>query len=309
MIRLYRNIILFFLPILILVVFLPVNERSKFLGLKDDCFNHGIWIHDRIYTNNKPIDIAFFGTSKTINGINDKLIEEQLSEFKINVLNLGYCRLGRNFSFSILKKMVENKYPTQLIIEIREDENRYSHPNFPYIASTNEVIFAYPFFNRDLLSDMVTHFSYKIELTQDLLYDKIPEVPVNQKFFGYACSPDTASIEFLNNIAGDRQQPKPVMKKMGRDFYMQFSRAYLEKIYNLSSRENIEVTFLYIPSYGSPNMEPKELETYKQYGEILYLPKEIFENPDNWYDEDHLNQAGAEKLSLWISEQLATIYK
>jgi hypothetical protein len=305
MIRLYRNIILFLLPILILIIFLPVNERSKFLGLKDDCFNHGIWIHDRIYENEKPVDIAFFGTSKTINGINDEWIEKQLSDKKVNVVNLGYCRLGRNFSFTLFKKMLKNKQPKHLIIEVREDENRYGHPIFPYICNTSEVLFAPPFFNRDIVSDMFIHFSYKIELTQDYLYNEIPQAAVSDEPFGFSCSPDTASREELYHVKVISHHPKSALTNLARNFHMQLSRTYLKKIHAICAKDNIEISFLYIPSYGAPYEKPLELESYELYGNVFFPPERIFENPDNWFDEDHFNQAGAEKLSKWIATKLS----
>jgi len=44
--------------------------------------------------------------------------------------------------------------------------------------------------------------------------------------------------------------------------------------------------------------------TYRKYGEVLIPPHEIFEDPDNWFDENHLNRAGASKLSAWVSGQI-----
>jgi len=302
--KLYKNIILFLLPVLILVILLPVNERSKFIGLKDDCFNHGIWIHDRIFKNKKPVDIAFFGSSKTINSINDELIEKELSTANANIVNFGYCRLGRNFSLLLIKKVLKNKQPKQLIIEVREDEDRYSHPIFPYIASTKEVLLANPFFNRDILSDIYTHLSYKIELTQDYLYQEDTNTPFSSEQFGFASSPDTASIEYLQNIKTNKNKSRPELKEFERDFHIQFSRTYLKRIHRICSSENIKITFLYIPSFGSHFKIPKEVETYKKYGRVLFPPEEIFKDPSNWHDEDHFNQSGAEKLSLWVAKEI-----
>ena len=54
--RLLRNIILFCVPLLVVLIILPVDKRSKYQGLEDDCFNHGIWIYDRVF-NNKMHDV------------------------------------------------------------------------------------------------------------------------------------------------------------------------------------------------------------------------------------------------------------
>ena len=112
--RLYKHIILFFLPVLLLIIIVPVNKRQKYLGLENDCFNHAIWIYDRLYKNSKPVDIAFLGSSHTINGINDKLIEEELKRYNMTAANFGYCRLGRNLSYVLLKEIIKTKKPRYL---------------------------------------------------------------------------------------------------------------------------------------------------------------------------------------------------
>jgi hypothetical protein len=37
---------------------------------------------------------------------------------------------------------------------------------------------------------------------------------------------------------------------------------------------------------------------------VLLPPKNIYENQENWYDDNHLNQTGAKELSLWLAEQI-----
>jgi hypothetical protein len=40
-----------------------------------------------------------------------------------------------------------------------------------------------------------------------------------------------------------------------------------------------------------------------KYGKTIIPPHYIFSNKDLWYDENHLNEAGAEKLTEWLSLQ------
>lgn len=300
--KLLRNIIFFFIPVLVVIAILPVNKRLKYHGLKDDCFNHGIWIYDRLFNNENPIDIAFVGSSHTINGINDKLINENI-EYG-NVVNLGYCRLGRNLSYILLKELIAQKQIKNLILEVREDEDRYSHPIFPYVANSSDVLLPNPFFNRDIVADIWTHLSYKTEIFQDFIYKQEKDVPIMTNDFGFASSKDTATIVHLDAMALKRSIPKPPLTKLERNFHMSFARKYLLKISKLCNKNNIQITFLYLPSYGSPYEKPKEFETYSKYGEILLVPKNILENKNNWHDEGHLNQTGAKELSLWLSDQI-----
>lgn len=303
--KLIINTLLFLIPIVIFIIVLPIDKRLKYQGLKDDCFNHGIWIYDRIYNNDKPIDIAFMGSSHTVNGIDDKLISEniQLGE----AVNLGYCRLGRNLSYVLLKDLIAEKKIKHLILEVLEDEDRYSHPIFPYISSTYDVLLPTPFFNRDIISDLWTHFVYKTEILQDIIYQQEQRVPFRSEEYGFTTSTDTASVEYLDAIALERSKTEPPMSKFERDFHMNFARTYLSKIYNICKGNNIQITFLYIPAYGSLIDKPKEFETYSKYGKVLIAPKQILNNKNNWYDKGHLNQAGARALSLWLIDQMNDI--
>lgn len=300
--KLIINTLLFLIPIVIFIIVLPNDKRLKYQGLEDDCFNHGIWIYDRIYNNDKPIDIAFMGSSHTLNGIDDSLISEniQLGE----AVNLGYCRLGRNLSYVFLKDLIAEKQIKHLVLEVLEDEDRYSHPIFPYLASTHDVLFPPPFFNRDILSDLWTHFVYKTEILQDIIYKQEQSKPIRTVEYGFTTSQDTASVEYLDSIMQKRSKPEPLMSKFERDFHMNFARKYLSKINQICNKNNIQITFLYIPAYGSHLVKPKEIETYSKYGKVLIAPRQIFDDKNNWYDKGHLNHSGAKALSLWLINQI-----
>lgn len=300
--KLIKNIFIFLLPVLVIIVLMPVNNRFKYQELKDDCFNHGIWIYDRIYNNEKPVEVAFLGSSHTVNGINDQVISENIDCGE--AVNLGYCRLGRNLSYVLLKELILKKNIKHLILEVNEDEDRYSHPIFPYIASSRDVMLPNPFFNRDIVFDIWTHLAYKIEILQDVVFQHEKEVYIRTNDYGFASSKDTASSALLDEIKIKRSVPRKPLTKMERDFHLNFARVYLKRINKLCDEHNIQITFLYLPSYGSPHANPKEYENYIQYGEILIPPKHILEKQTNWHDENHLNQTGANELSLWLSDKI-----
>jgi len=299
--RLIRNAVFIVLSIVLIILLFPIKKRMLFQELTEDCSNHGIWIYDRIFVNTKPIDIAFLGSSHTLNGINDKLIEEKL---KINVANLGYCRFGENLIYVILKEIIKTKNLKTVIIEVREDEDRYSHPIFPYIAETRDVFLANPLFNKDILSDYYSHLYFRLEVIKNSIFNNLENTKYNMDDFGSGTSPDTASIEFLKGIKEKRSIKEPELSKFERNFYMKFPRKYLEKIFEICKVKNIRILFIYLPSYESNIEIPKEYDTYIKYGKVLIPPKEIFNKTSNWYDENHLNQAGANELSNWIANEL-----
>ncbi|MCF8368580.1 MAG: hypothetical protein K9G76_06020 [Bacteroidales bacterium] len=302
--KLLINIVLFILPIWIVVLLLPVNKRLLYLGLENDCSNHAKWIYDRLNNNTKPIDILFLGTSQTLNSINEKIIERELNPKVLHIANMGYCRPGRDLAYVLLKETLLTKNPKVVFIEVREDEGRYSHPIFPYLAKTSDVLMANKFFNRDYFTDVWTHFIYKLDIFQDQLYQSYDFVPINTQDFGHGTTSDTASLSYLEEIKTKRSIPGPQLSDIERNFYMRFSRHYLYKIDKFCRQHNIKLFFLYLPSYGIQTKIPNEYNTYVDYGEVIIPPFEIFNDPFNWYDEDHLNYSGSEKLSHWIAREI-----
>jgi hypothetical protein len=303
--KVFLKTALILLPVILVFIAFPVDPRNRYIGLKEDCFNHGIWIYDRMHLNPKPVDVAFIGSSHTVNGINDKMIEENLSPYKLAVANFGYCRLGRNLSYTLIKELIKTKHPKAILVEVLEDEDRYSHPIFPYIAESRDVFAPALLYNRDILADMKETILYKLALIQKRFSSKSDDIPVSSEPFGFASSPDTATAQFLSEIAQKRSRQYAQMPAYERNFYMKYPRSYLQKIGKLCSANEIKLFFLYLPGYGPHPSLPKENETYTRYGEVLIPPDSIISDIYYWKDEDHCNQAGAASLSGWLAGEIA----
>lgn len=299
--KLYLHIFLLLLPLLLLILFIPIDKRMRFQNMENDCFNHGIWIYDRIFNNSTPIDIAFFGSSHTINAVNDILIEENKNG--LHVVNLGYCRLGMNLNFVLIKNLLEAKRVKQIILEVREDEDRYSHPVFPQLADEEDVFLSCPFYNRNILSDDYTALVFKIQLLQQKLFQQKINSEIRTDTFGYAGTDIVADEKDLDSAIQKRTNAIP-LSEFERNFFMQFPRAYLKMIHQLCQENQVQLKFLYLPAYGTTPTKPKENNTYSQYGEVLIPPDSIFLNKNNWQDKDHLNEKGANEISEWLSQNI-----
>lgn len=298
--QLYQKLSLFLLPLLLALVFIPVDKRLKYEGLRNDCFNHGIWIHDRIFENEKEIDIAFLGSSQSLNAVEDRLLEEVLGKY--SVANLAYCRLGRNLSYILLKELLRKKKPKTLILELRNTENKFPHPIFPLLAESKELILTNPLFYKGQFEDLYEHGAYKIGILQKMSLGSRKRAAIRKEDFGHSNSPDTADFAYLE------QRKERLLAKEVSDWNQrlddQFPKSYVEKMMEICQKNNIQVYFLFLPVYGLADKAPFEKEFYEAYGEILYPPKTLLNNPDFWHDDKHLNTAGSYKFSLWLGEIL-----
>lgn len=302
--RFVLHIVVFIIPLLLLIIIFPVNKRLLYRNLSDDCFDHGIVLYDRIYNNPKDINIAFLGSSQTVNGIDDQLIESKLNSEKLKVANFGYCRYGVNLYYLFINELIRNKNLKAIVIEVREDENKYSHPVFPYIANNSDVLCASVLYNRDYFSDCYHHFYYKLEVLHKQIFHELKNKEIRKDDFGFAPKTDTAKLSELIEIKKQRAIPGTELSLTQRNFFMKYPRSYLEKIHRQCLRNNIRIIFLYIPPYGTKVKFPKENHIYQKYGTVLIPPCSLFENTNYWYDVNHLNQAGAEVFSEWIAAEL-----
>jgi hypothetical protein len=305
------HILLFLVPLVIggFVFFsMPTNTKRAYHYLTDDCEGRGAWIYRRVFELKRPIDIAFLGSSHTINGINDTLINQQLmtdSLPPISVCNLGYCRLGRDLTYVMMKHIIQQKNTKTFIIEVLPDENPFSHPVFPFLADIKDVVNPQTIVNRsypnNLYNAAISRIMY---FRQDLFKDSLVYKYGLREEFGFSTNAFTADTNQLNQNKIRRIKNQGNSFTWTRRINLPLSRKWLANINTLAINNGVKIIFLYIPPYGSPEKTPIEMDTYLSYGEVWIAPDSIFTNKKNWYDQEHLNVAGAYSLSTWVANQL-----
>jgi hypothetical protein len=287
-----------------LLLLIPIPKKLHYQCLNQDCFNHAQWLYNRIYENPKKIDLVFLGSSHTINSINDSLIQQRLQHTNLNYTNLGYCRLGPDLYITLLNQILQKHSPKTLVLEVREDDNRYSHPVFAYLASGKDILQQPILFNRDYISNIYAHLKYKIEIIQNVIFKTLPKLEVPVTNFGFSSHTEIANPTDLEKYKNENKQNYQEQSSLARNFYMQFARTSLRKIAQICKQNKIKLIFLYMPSYGPVVNKPQESDTYKALGKLIQAPQSIFENKQNWYDVNHLNTKGANELSEWLATQI-----
>jgi len=308
--RFLKNILLFLLPILVGIIGLFQSDYERTFAyhfVKKDCFNQGDWIYDRLYDNPKPVDIAFIGTSHTINGVHDILIEKTLNEQRledtVDVLSVAYCRHGSNMHYLILKELLKNKKPKVLVLEVLEEIRTNSHPIFPYFAQREDFNLMIPF-HRDYLKDYYSATTLRIEQRKQEWFYEPEKRTFNPRLYGNLTFSDTLAAtelaEFkIRHLAKIEKNKNKFFKKTG----LSLPIFYLKKIKSLCDKNEVELRFLYLPAFGGINIEPTEMEVYQSLGTVLLPPKAILNNTDYWHDKEHLNTVGAEALGKWLAMQ------
>ena len=220
----------------------------------------------------------------------------------------GICRPGRNLHFVLLRDLLSQKPIKTLVLDVRKDEDRYSHPVFPNLAKSKDVIAPVLLFNRDIFSDLFAALITRFECHKRTVLGMNPaNYVVEDTPYGYGAGTRVAPKEEMETMLERRIKAENNLTALERDFYMRYPRTYIKKIATLCKEKNVELVFLYLKSYGVKEVKPLEMDFYQKFGEVWIPPVEVFEKPENWMDPDHLNINGATELAEWLAFKINSL--
>ncbi len=298
---------LFLLPFFIAVLVLwKVSYPRKFAYnyVEGSCFNRGQFVYDRLFESGRPIDIAFVGTSHTMNAINDSLIEREISNTGTSlryVANISYCWEGLNGQYVIIKDLVEQKSPKIIVLEVRENEKKINHEVFPYICDTHDAL-SQPYFSNaacliNLYKSSIARFDL---LNNGRKYLSVP--PDTTMHFGHITNNDIPKPETLENERVVQWMNFGLKGRLLDDHISDFSKFYFDRIVGLCKEKGIALYFLYLPGYGDILNEPLDAELYRNTGTLVIAPEEIRRDAGNWANTSHMNARGGNALSEWVGD-------
>ncbi|MEQ8325466.1 MAG: hypothetical protein RIC15_12635 [Vicingaceae bacterium] len=272
--------------------------------LNDGC--NITWIHDRIFENPRAIDIAFLGTSHTGCAVNDGYLDSLIGDE--NVVNLSYCQGGRNIQFTVLKDILLKHKPSAIYLEVRMEEDFTSHRDFGTVGYLNDVFHAPILANKKYPVDVYKAFLVRYMYFQDRLMGVLPEPPKQMRYIDYSNLPifksKAKSDELQAHLKKELDKKEKFKKSIARDWRLKLPRFYLDQIANLCKRHDVELRFLYIPSFGMASEVPFNQQFYIASGKLLIPPRKFFENPDLWMDTEHFNAHGSRLFSTWLATQI-----
>lgn len=288
-----------------LILGVPKNKKLSFDSLQQDYIKGG-WIYERLTTDRRPIDIAFIGTSHTEGNVHDELIQEELTEKlkkTVYIANLAIPQHGRNMHYVIAKELFKYKNPEYLVLEVKAYESRKSHHLFNRLADIEDIIipsFAINVFAfRDIFSAM------RWQLDQYLM--PISMTKVEYERFGFRNNDPGIELKEadLRKLVEKRNKIVDESYLGGRFNEIEFSlpRSYHRKIAALARKHGTKLIYLYLPYYNAPSM-PREVEYYRQFGDVWIPPSSILTNAGYWKDAGHLNTEGALALAPWLASRI-----
>jgi len=286
--------------LILLVLFIKPGNAFLFSNAKGDCSGRSVFMYNALYTDSSQIDAALFGSSKTMNGVNDSLMN---SFNNAHFLNLGYCRFGRNLDYFFINEFCKKHHPKKIILEVRETEGDNTHALSPFFLSVSSISEGVVSGRTEVFEDLYNKWLCNLKYLRTKLFHKEIKMDTLKIKHGFWYGNKETDIQALiikkNKDSIERITNQPTYSKMNSN-----SNYYFIKLKKLCSEKRIELYFLYLPSYGNLSKQPAQKKDYETFGKVLIPPDSIVCKSTNFSDYNHLNKQGADILSLWLKNAL-----
>lgn len=308
---------------LALLSMVPSDRYIQWQATRTEAFARLGWIYERIHFDPAPIDVAFIGTSHTMNGIDGEAVATAMGGCP-DITNLSIPSYGRNLHWLIARELLEHRTVGTLVVEVVENETRRSHPLFHAVARWRDIVQAPMLLNLRYLNDLALLPLDRLLLGVKTLLpaafglhrrfdpaqydgpdpDNTRMVRVhNQAFTGpRTTSEDPAA---LDRDAWEERADKRynMLPPALADLEYAVPLHYLRQIETLAASRHVPLVFLYLPSYGQ-DTTPHDPAPYA--GHPMLTVSDLLTPHAAWHDFAHLNAAGAAAVSARVGHLLAT---
>lgn len=297
-------IVLPFMAAAIASLWYPLPRRWAYNYAAKDC-RGAVWIQHRLYEDERPVDVAFIGSSRTFCAVDDEQLDSLLRPRQLQVANLALCRFGRDGQYAVLRDLLITKKPQWVVIEVTERESFSSHLSYPALAQPGEVVNPVSWLNRDYFKVAGNHLAVKHRYLQEQIFgtyqDTVPD-PQQGLFYhitGYEAIPGNKVAEYDTKKMPAGTPGGAVRKRA--DWEYATSKAWLKKMTDLCKQNHVKVAFLFLPNYTNAASSPAELEYYSTLAPVWMVPTAFTSSSGQWRDVDHLNCGGTELVTTWLS--------
>jgi hypothetical protein len=297
--------------------------RYKAVGTTD--YIKAGWIYERLHFDPTPVDVAFIGSSRTMQGINSTEVEKALNTAtgeKYHVVNLGLPKLGRDAPFLVGRMLAETKKPKIVLVEVDYLNIRNGTPIYPQLATFDDLLHA-PQPDMDFFYDLVSiPARHGRLLWQTLTSGKTTFDPASYRGAHWDDDYQTTGadgrtsqprLESMEKDQLHREAVQWVSQQQSKfrqydswawvEFY--YNERYEQRLLELLQRSGVKIVLLYLSAIGSAD-RPAHFERLSAYGEFWPIPPELTGDSTLWFNPTHMNYDGAQRFSAWLAGKLAT---
>ena len=126
-----------------LACLLPDNPYQRWQLSDSTVYDQLRWAYERIHYDDRPVDVAIFGPSRSLLGLSAERIGQQLSGDgePAQVANFSVVGAGRNIQWAIADELFKAKSPKVLVLAVEETPYGFGHSAFKLVAPASAVAF------------------------------------------------------------------------------------------------------------------------------------------------------------------------
>lgn len=303
--------------------FLPTDAYQRYLSLHSTDYIKGSWIYERLHFDPTPVDIAFIGSSRTMEGIDAAAIESDLARSGISdhVVNLAVPSLGLDVPYLLGRMLVQTKQPRIVFLETDYLVYRDVNPVFPLLATPQDVLQAPLLLNEQLLPNLLSVAARNLTLTWQRLIEGVPRFDLARyrgphwedvyQVTGHDFSQGHARLAQREKALLDAEAARwvgNVMRKSGQYddwawLELRYNETYQMRLIQLLRAAGVQVVLLSMPAIGTPE-PPFHADVLLGLGAFWPLPDLVSRDHTLWDNPTHMNYRGAELYSAWLAEQI-----
>ena len=308
-----------------LACLLPDNPYQRWQLTDGTIYDQLRWAYERIHYDDRPIDVAIVGPSRTLLGLSAERIGRNLSAHgePADVANFSVVGAGRNVQWAIANELFKTKSPKVLVLGVDGAPHPYGHPAFKLVAPATAVAFPPAPLLHDYSYDLAYLPSRQVKLFAAGLF---PELFGLRKEFdpgAYARtrSEFTSGILHLDNKTIDmdshtspqtlRKQAQPLVPASLMDRLVLWccnngdDHVYIPAISELARAHGTRLVFAFLPTFeGTAAVEDRDF--LSQYG-LVVDNGDMSQDAGVYENWSHFNHAGAVKASDRIASAIAAM--
>ncbi len=319
------------LAVLVLLVSLPHDRYHRFQSYDNGTTRKADWIYERLHFDATPVDVAILGTSRSGAALSGPGIEAAFCEVtgrRIHVANLSIPQTGRDIHYIIGRELFRTKTPRVVSLELNENQWRWSHPGFVFLAEPADIVTAplllNPSYFLNLLRlpgrqaerfletatgnppirpsfDLSAYVGPHLDRTRT-----IARIDGTVRFKNTSPPPEKltrAATRRLQNISAPY-----ILPAFLRDLEYRLPRYYTDAIRAEGKARGANLQFHFLPIFTNETLPPYMVKEFVRDDPIVDLAGGDFAEPSNWFDATHLNEDGAALASDQFSRFLAKTY-
>ena len=304
--------------------FLPHNAYLRYQLLDVGVYAKAKWIYERVNLSETPIDIAFIGTSHTLNGIDSQLVESQINantDKKRHVVNFAIPHLGRDMHYTLIHMLLQKHTPEAIVLEVRESEARDMHPGTHYIAESASLINAPLIVNLRYAGNLVRQPGRNLKVALNSLFPWLSTLS-----FSKSASDIADHKNYALTFPDDRTRPlSPGKQKLDEErrnenisapykynhisdikslLFFNANNTYVKRIQALAAEKGVDIYYLYLPDYGTEEFPLRNIYM-NNWDEMIYPDFQFYQKAEYFNDLGHLNAEGARLMSEFVGQVLS----